>query len=298
MFLSQDQLQEFEEFGFIKLPQLLSHTRVSKLLQTVKGLHAQHNEEAKNNFISKRKWWTDFQDSESSPRAQTSCWEIRNIVAKHRYFLDLIDIPTILLPLTQLLSENIALLGSHLMIRNQSNISEEKLLHTPLAWHRDLGRSFFEMTEPHSRIAVKVAFWMTPLSGRGQGAMRVIPGSHRLIGRPPINPNNNQPYGAIEIYAEPGDVFIFEQRLWHAGTTNISSQPRICMFYSYGYRWLRPLDYSYFSDNFLRNLSPVRRQLLGNAVTELGYYMPIAEDMPLCEWLKKNGQDLAVIGRD
>jgi ectoine hydroxylase-related dioxygenase (phytanoyl-CoA dioxygenase family) len=157
----------------------------------------------------------------------------------------------------------------------------------PLDWHRDLGTSALEMTEPHPRLSVKVAYWLTDLNAPGQGAMQVVPGSHRLTGPLPINPQAGHPFGAMEIHAAAGDALLFEQRLWHAAAPNITTSPRICLFYAYGFRWLRPTDYRDVPDALMQQLPPTRQQLLGAVQSQqLGYYLPTAADLPLRDWLK------------
>jgi ectoine hydroxylase-related dioxygenase (phytanoyl-CoA dioxygenase family) len=116
--------------------------------------------------------------------------------------------------------------------------------------------------------------------------MQVVPGSHRLTGPPPINPETGRPHGAIEIYAEPGDALLFEQRLWHAAAPNITPTPRICLFYAYGFRWLRPDECRDVRPQIMDSLPPVRRQLLGAVESQLGYYLPASADLPLRHWLK------------
>ena len=88
------------------------------------------------------------------------------------------------------------------------------------------------------------------------------------------------------IYAEPGDALLFDQRLWHAAAPNIAPSPRICLFYAYGYRWLRPDDYGTAPDEWLMKQCAQRRQLLGAAASQSGYYLPTSADLPLREWLE------------
>src|SRR5947208_1270346 len=98
----------------------------------------------------------------------------------------------------ELLGDNIFLMGSHLMIRGRTPMTLDDFSRFQLDWHRDLGTSALEMSEPHPRLSVRVAFWLTGLSARGQGAMQVVPGSHRLTGGLAFDSTTNQPYGAME----------------------------------------------------------------------------------------------------
>lgn len=174
---------------------------------------------------------------------------------------------------------------SHLKFRAATRNQAVNRAQENSSWHRDLGTSMYEMQEPHPRLSVVAAFWLTDLGQPGSGNLRVVPGSHRLRGAPCRNPETMEPYGTTEILAEPGDVLLFDQRLWHAGSTNRGTHERACLFYRYVYRWIRPSDYVVIPEEFMRGLSPVRQQLLGKVWTDLGYINPSPEkDLPLLKW--------------
>jgi ectoine hydroxylase len=287
--LTDQQRQFFEEQGFVELPSVLPPDRVRLLLESTVRLREQDQVSPPVSSSDADEWRSRFhsQKNEQQDECDEARWQARNIIVRDETFLDLIDTPTIFPAVVEILGENIFLMGSHAMIRERTRMSSEELARFPLDWHRDLGTSALEMSEPHPRLSVRIAFWLTELNGPGQGAMQVIPGTHRLIGRPPLNPVTNQPYGALEIYAKPGDALLFEQRLWHAAAPNITARPRICLFYAYGYRWLRPDDYREIPTDILNRTTPVRKQLLGAAATQLGYYLPTAADIPLRDWISR-----------
>jgi ectoine hydroxylase-related dioxygenase (phytanoyl-CoA dioxygenase family) len=288
--LTAEQRQFFEEQGFLPVPSALSAERVDQLLLATFRIR-QEDDAAERSSTRTGDWRSRFHGPSS--KQQDECdkhrWQARNIVVRDDSFLDLIDNPTTFLAVVEILGDNIFLMGSHVMVRERTPMSQEEFARFGLDWHRDLGSSAIEMSEPHPRLSVRVAFWLTELNAPGQGAMQVVPGSHRLIGRSAVNPATKHPYGAIEIHAKPGDALIFDQRLWHAAAPNITERPRICLFFAYGYRWLRPDDYREMSVDILERVSPVRRQLLGATVTESGYYLPTAADIPLREWIVMGG---------
>src|SRR5258708_24113799 len=117
--------------------------------------------------------------------------------------------------------------------------------------------------------------------------MRVVPGSHRLVGDLAFD-ETNQPHGAIDMLADAGDVVLFEQRLWHAAAPNVLGPVRVSLFYCYGYRWLRPQDYGDLEPRRLARMNPVRQQLFGAKATVMGYHLPTPGDVPLAarfeEW--------------
>jgi len=278
--LSAGQLSAFEADGYVRLPHVFAPGKVQDLLAAVAELGA------RGSTTDSRNWWTTFHDGARTPQAKESR-DFRNVAMESDVFADLVDADELLIPVVQILGARIALLGTHAVVRaHTEGLSAEALAQTRLGWHRDLGVSSIDMAEPHPRLSAKAAIWLTPLTGPGQGAMRVVPGSHRLLGKPAVDPTTNQPYGAIEVLADPGDVLLFEQRLWHAGAPNISMRPRVSLFYAYGFRWLRPQDYTDRDAELLAPADPVRRQLFGYKETVIGHHLPSAEDVPLESWFR------------
>ena len=72
------------------------------------------------------------------------------------------------------------------------------------------------------------------------------------------------------------------------------------MYYGYGYRVFRPVDYQTMPGELLTACSPIERQLLGDTVNHQGYYLPTVEDTPLKPWFDEhfepvNGGNLGLI---
>lgn len=285
--LTDEQRRSFESNGFLSIPGALTRRHVDSLLVATQRLRPVA---ASAPVGDADEWRTLFHAPSNA--LQDECdrhrWQARNLIVRDDAFLELIDHATTFPAVVEILGENIFLMGSHTIVRERTPMTREEFAAFTLDWHRDLGTSAFEMTEPHPRLSVRVAFWLTPLDSPGQGAMRVIPGSHRQIGPPAIDATTGHPFGALEIHAQPGDALIFDQRLWHAAAPNTTDRPRICLFYAYGYRWLRPDDYRDMPKELLERVSTVRQQLLGAVVTDAGYYLPTNADVPLREWIAAN----------
>ena len=60
------------------------------------------------------------------------------------------------------------------------------------------------------------------------------------------------------------------------------------LYYGYGYRISRPVDFQRMAEHVLAGRSGVERQLLGETVTRQGYYVPTLEDAPLGTWYEAN----------
>jgi ectoine hydroxylase len=136
-------------------------------------------------------------------------------------------------------------------------------------WHQDGGRQNREIeTDPRPRLSVKLAFWLSDVSETGRGNFKVVPGSHRtnwIAGPPRRDVPWPDPEGAIEVTASPGDVVVFDRRLWHARSDNYSAVTRKAMFFGYTLRWIamRDENAAVLSSPAAAGFTPVQRQLLG-----------------------------------
>jgi ectoine hydroxylase len=162
-------------------------------------------------------------------------------------------------------------------------------------WHQDGGRQNREIeTDPRPRLSVKLAYWLSDVSEPGRGNFKVVPGSHIknwIDGPPRRDVEWPDPEGAIEVCANPGDVVVFDRRLWHARSDNYSDITRKAMFFGYTLRWIAIRDENdgIWSSNWADQLNPVQRQLLGGLKDTDGDHMwgHYPESTPLYGWLKE-----------
>ncbi len=200
--LSRGQHDSFEANGFLRIPHALDEETVTALRNLCLRLRREDERAAHTGPVSDDSWRDQFDLTfdEQQATCDRARWEATNIVARDEAFLDVIDHRSALPAIADLLGDNIFLMSSRAMIRDRVPMTEREFAEFPLDWHRDLGTSAVEMTEPHPRLSVKVAYWLTGLDAPGQGAMQVVPGSHRLVGPPPHDPEMCRPFGAIEIH--------------------------------------------------------------------------------------------------
>jgi ectoine hydroxylase len=203
----------------------------------------------------------------------------------------LLDHPVTFPYVWSLLGWNIHVYHSHLDV------------HPPLAgrrpfrfeWHQDGGRQNREVeTDPRPRLSVKLAYWLSDVSEPGRGNFKVVPGSHLtnwIAGPPRRDVVWPDPDGAIEVTAAPGDVVLFDRRLWHARSDNYSLYTRKAMFFGYTYRWIaiRDENEDIWSSDWADQLSPVQRQLLGGVKGGDGDHAwgHFPGSTPLYGWLKE-----------
>jgi ectoine hydroxylase-related dioxygenase (phytanoyl-CoA dioxygenase family) len=88
---------------------------------------------------------------------------------------------------------------------------------------------------------------------------------------------------------------LFDRRIWHSASENLSDVTRKVLFYGYSYRWLRPRD-DMSIVRFMDRCDPIRQQLLGASATGgRGYTSPEDVDIPLRAWLSEHLGEEAVV---
>ncbi|MCE2401086.1 phytanoyl-CoA dioxygenase family protein [Candidatus Poribacteria bacterium] len=201
--------------------------------------------------------------------------------------LELLDNKKIFPLLWDILGWNIQLYISHLIMYPPEPPDTPRV--TKAAhWHQDGGRPVPEMERPHPRLSLKVSYWLTDVTHRDNGAMRLIPGSHKLDTLPPRNDPDSDPEGVMDLLVKSGTAVLFDRRMWHSRGWNFSDVTRKVFFMGYSYRWLRGLDYNLMPPEILEKCDPIRRQLLGDGVNIKGWWQPTDADVPLKTWIAKH----------
>jgi hypothetical protein len=180
--------------------------------------------------------------------------------------LELLDHPATFRYVWGLLGWNVYSHHSHIDV----NPGADDAGRPPWNWHQDGYRQNSDVDcSVRPMLSLKIGFVLSDLSERGRGATQFILGSqHRntLAGRPARGSDPyDDPPGASEFVARPGDAFVFDRRLWHARSVNRSEFTRMIVFIGYTHRWVRPLDEVDYRDDagWFASLSPLRQQLLG-----------------------------------
>tara|TARA_B110000208_G_C11689703_1_gene401808 strand:+ start:151 stop:1065 length:915 start_codon:yes stop_codon:yes gene_type:complete len=185
-------------------------------------------------------------------------------------------------------SPHIGLLTSHLIIAPPAESSDER----NIGWHTDGGMPRFagaDGVRPFQQL--KIGYFLTDLPRDNMGGLCVVPGSHKLaaIGHQSVEAPDMD--GAVQLKLRAGDAVIFQQGLWHAAApnTDAAARERVAIYFGYGARTLRPMDFvpSRLDARFLAALSPTQSQLMGILLTSgpnpLGYWVPQPGDVPLAE---------------
>jgi ectoine hydroxylase-related dioxygenase (phytanoyl-CoA dioxygenase family) len=282
-----DMLRRFDEDGYVLLRGVLGEAEAAELATVV----------AENT----RK----IQEDRGTPPNERAL--VLDFLSVGERLVDLVDHPRILPLVAAVLGSNIYLYHTHWCVapsvRGRSFPNRQHFLHLHNAaadthaeladaaafwrWHRDGGQINQELgPHPQPRLSLKAGVFLTDLTEPGGGNMAVIPGSHkRDLAMPPAGARAED---SVEILARRGDVVVFDRRLVHSSTPNLSPRTRLVLFYGYAYRWLRPRD-DMTVGRWLADASPVRRQLLGATSSGYAYSSPAGRDLPLAGWLAERG---------
>jgi ectoine hydroxylase-related dioxygenase (phytanoyl-CoA dioxygenase family) len=259
---TEEQLQKFEDDGYLIVEDALSPDLLSRLNEAVDRVEAK--ERAKQGL---------------SP--DDMLIKFRTIV-EDDIFLDLLDNPKTFPLVWQILGWNIQHYISHLIIYPPENKGGDI---RSSGWHQDGGRPIPDMERPHPRLSLKVSYWLSDVDTPEHGAFTIVPGSHKLDTKPTACDSGED---LLPVYVKAGTAVIFDRRLWHRRGFNTSDVTRRVLFLGYSYRWLRGLDYNNMPEEILSKCDPIRRQLLGDGVDVKGWWQPTEEDVPLLGWLREH----------
>ena len=270
--MTEQQERDFEEKGFIILKDFLSSDELSRLLAAVDEV-ADKVRRAKGLGPNDR-------------------FAIRNALAHHKAFLDLIDHPRMLSLVVDAIGWNIQIRTTHLDYRppypkdlqpgdvGVGKGADQEAGYRNLGWHPDLvSDCLFGAPSLDGRLPfmeVKVFYVFSDLSESNSGNLWLSPGSHKRIPKELKETGGRvDPADAVELRLPPGAAVLWRTATWHCVGPNLSDKTRKIMHIGYHYRWLRPTDYIEQDPGLLAASSPIRRQLLGGLAPEGS---PVGED--------------------
>ena len=254
------QRHAFDEDGFIILENLLTPAETARL------------SDAADEVVAR------IQQQKGLP-PQTH-FQVRNALAHHDAFLDLIDHPCILPFVVDAIGTNIQIRTTHLDYRppypadlqpgevGSGHGADQQAGYRNVAWHPDLAsREIFQAPSLDGRLPfmeIKVFYPLFDMTESGCGNLWLSPGSHL---RPPsdLHALNRQVPAdqALELKLPAGTAVLWRTATWHCVGPNQSRNTRKIMHVGYHYRWLRPTDYMQQDPALLSRCSPIRQQLLG-----------------------------------
>ena len=250
---TQEQLDTFNNDGYLVVEDALPPEMIQRLTQVVDGIE---DEERKR------------QDLDSHQILQ----KFRTVI-EDDIFLQLLDWPKTFPLVWDILGWNIQLYISHLIIYPPELEKKVEELGTG-GWHQDGGRPVREMERPQPRLSLKVSYWLTDVDSPSNGAMQIIPGSHKLDALPPSSDLDDGK--VLDLCVKAGTAVLFDRRMWHRRGLNTSNISRKVLFFGYSYRWLRGLDFNLMPQEVLKKCD----------VDIKGWWQPTEADVSLRTWIK------------
>ena len=259
--LTPEQEKEFQEHGFLVIPDALSPTHVSRLIKVLNEISKETPEKIHNEA---------------------------DILGLSDEFLDMIDLASVLPKAHHLLGRNIWVNHSHYNINPPSPLCDSKMVVKDYGWHRDGGVIHEDLGLRAPLLSIKVGFYLTDISEIGHGETYIIQGSHQTGEKPPLP--QEFPASARPILVKSGSAVLFDQRVIHSiRSPNPSNIRRHVIFLQYAFRWLCPVD-AMTVEHLRSRCNPVRLQLLGLSTTtqnidgaagRSGRYHPSPHEIPL-----------------
>lgn len=288
--MTQQQRRDFEDKGFVVIEDFFGPEELGRLLAAIDEVAARVRR--------------------AKGLGADAPFAIRNALAHHQEFLNLIDHPRILPLVVDAIGWNIQIRTTHLDYRppypeglepgdvGTGQGADHAAGYKNLVWHPDLaGPYLFEAPSLDGLLPfmeIKVGYYLSDLTQKNSGAVCLVPGSHR---RPPQE-LRDLGYGVPdeqvhELNVPANTAMLWRTQVWHCVTPNLSDRVRKVMYVGYHYRWLRPTDYVRQDPELVRRSSPIRRQLLGSLATDNDPLGPDAGWEPSSQyWLTKDWADV------
>lgn len=195
-------VEELETRGFVALPGFMQPSMLDALRQRTAELFASEGENAGSEF-----------------RSEPNARRLANLVAKGEVYEELVSNPDLLDGIRAVLGPRFKLSSLNARCANPFSHSRQPL-------HIDMGL----LPDDRGNLVCN-SVWMLDHFTPDNGALRVVPGSHRW-GRKPQDvlpdPESVHP-DEVLVTGEAGDVVIMNAHLWHGGTENRTARPRCAL---------------------------------------------------------------------
>jgi ectoine hydroxylase-related dioxygenase (phytanoyl-CoA dioxygenase family) len=236
--LSALQKQQLVDEGFLVFPGLIAPSQVARLNERVEELFAEEGENAGREF-----------------KTEAGARRIANAVDKGEVFEDAIDHPQVLAAVEVVLGPDFKLSSLNIRSANPHNGCAQPP-------HVDGG----ELPDERGS-SVCNSVWMLDDFTERNGALRIVPGSHRW-GRAPepgAKPDGAAPDGReMLVTGKAGDVVVMNAHLWHGGSENFTDRQRRAMhvYYTRGDKPQQQYQKRLVRSEVQARLCPLRRRIL------------------------------------
>ena len=266
--LTETQRRDFNENGYLIVPQALDRATVDRLIEG--GDRLMESFEYEDYYAHRRPGLIQEEDAYASLITNSS------------------TVPLIV----QLLGPNIHITNTALIYKHPQSPE----MPTVRNWHRDVGVNLDLGHRGLPRVGLKIGYCLTDFTGPNSGATMFVRKSNNLSEPLPIPKGKVDPLEFDEPILRAGDAFLFESRIYHAAGLNFTDQVAKVAIYGYHYSWIKP-DYYLRHYNgrlqpdaaLLEKLDDAGRQLLDAGEGTDGRSAPNGIHWPLVEWAEHHG---------
>jgi ectoine hydroxylase len=263
--LTDEERRQFNDQGYLVVPDALDPAMVQKLIRAVDRVDARER---------------------TANHGRDRLLSFANILPEDDAFVELIDWPRIFPKVWGILGWNIHVYHTHLDVSPPVEAAPAN----PVAWHQDSMRVNEEIeTHPRPRLSLKIGYYLSDVSSPDRGNTLLWPGSHLCDELDCPNDGTSSPPQAEPLVVPAGAALILDRRLWHSRSPNFGPSARKVVWIGYAYRWLRAKD-EMSVDQLILHADPVRRQLLGWSTCANSVYDPTEMDVPLRKWLAEHDE--------
>ncbi|MEM7428897.1 MAG: phytanoyl-CoA dioxygenase family protein [Pseudomonadota bacterium] len=236
--LTEEQKQSFERDGLLVLRDLIDKDTCARLTEAGDRLAGDFIHQSEQKYLQER----------------------RSFVQEEAFF-DMVAYGPAVSLIVQLLSPNIHLQSAGIIYKHPEEPDTEP---GARGWHRDIGITSDLGHDKLPLVGIKVCYCLTDFDGPNSGLTSLAPKSH-VSGKPlPVFNGEYGPRDACDLELKAGDAFLFENRIYHSATRNLTDRTSKVVIYGYSYRWMKP-DYNLDvpDDAVLAKADPITHQLLG-----------------------------------
>ncbi len=202
MSLSAVEMKCLDEAGYLILDSFMDTELLTRLRKSVEELFRAEGEEAGKEF-----------------KQEPGCRRLANLVDKGEVFREVIVLPRLLDYVRHVLGPSIKLSSLHVRSVNSHGSVGQPL-------HADMSA----VADEHGPWVCNT-LWMLDDFRSDNGALRLVPGSHRYRRLPAealADPRADHP-NQVLVAGRAGSVVILNAHTWHAGTANRSDRPRTAL---------------------------------------------------------------------
>jgi hypothetical protein len=237
MSLSAGEMRQLDEHGYLMLKDFMSVDLLHRLRERIEELFQAEGDSAGREF-----------------KLEPGCRRLANLVDKGEVFREVIVLPRLLEYVHHVLGLRIKLSSLHARSVDPNGDRAQPL-------HADMSAVADERGP-----WVCNTLWMLDDFTPDNGALRLVPGSHRLRRLPAdclADPLADHP-DQVLITGSAGSVVVVNAHTWHAGTANRASRPRTALHAFYCRRDMPQQQYQkrLLSPQVEASLSPALRDLL------------------------------------